>query len=178
LKVRTIHLHLAIPILLVLLWVFLFFLPVSSKEREKAETLQKIRKEMETLDREIESALSLKKRKDELDFRMREVKESIPTRESVYEFLARMVSSAKRRGLEIEAIQPLFTSFKELEGKHFLYPVFEVTLKGRFLEIGRFLEEMKATQAYRGVVRAKISYDEGTYPLLNGKVVLEIRILK
>lgn len=177
-KVKTSYLYFAGALLILMLWLFLFFLPLTSKAKEKKEVLRAIRKEMEMVDRQIADLLALRTRQKEVDIRMEEIRTQLPTIDGLYDLIKGLVLSAKRQGLEVEAIQPLFTSVKELEGKDFLYPIFEVTLKGRFLQMGRFLEELEKSRSFRGISKAKISYDEHGYPLLKGKIVLQMRVLK
>ena len=57
-------------------------------------------------------------------------------------------------------------------------PVFEVGLKGGFLEMGRFLEDLSNRTAFKGIKAARISYDDKEYPQLNGRFVIEFKALK
>ena len=59
----------------------------------------------------------------------------------------------------------------------FLQPV-EIDLRGKYLEIGRFIEELEQKSAYGGIRRAKLAYDEKEYPILKGTVLLECKTLR
>ncbi len=59
-----------------------------------------------------------------------------------------------------------------------LNPVFEVGLKGGFLEMGRFLEDLSNKTAFKSVQAARIGYDEREYPQLSGRFMIEFKALK
>jgi hypothetical protein len=85
---------------------------------------------------------------------------------------------AKKNGIFITEFNSLFTSIDKKRASMLTYPIFEVGLKGRFLEIGKFLEELENDNTFKGILGARLSYDDKEYPVLTGKFVIEFKAWK
>jgi hypothetical protein len=66
----------------------------------------------------------------------------------------------------------------DIAHKNIVHPVFEMGIKGRFLDMGQFLEELSARTAYGSIKQARIACDEKEYPVLSGRFVIEFKALK
>ena len=51
-------------------------------------------------------------------------------------------------------------------------------MKGRFTEMGKFLEQVSLSKAYRKILKGQISYTDKEYPLLAGKFEIEFKAWK
>lgn len=162
------------PIILFLLWLFIIFFPLSSRIKERKERLAQTKTQIEEVERQIKTYGTLKKKKEEIDLRLNEIKEKVNSIDRIHETMKEVTLLAKRQNLSIEGFSSLFTSFDELKGKSFVYPAFEISIKGRFLNIGRFLEELQKRKTIAGIYKARLFLEEKDYPFVQGKVVIEI----
>ena len=89
-----------------------------------------------------------------------------------------MAGAARRGGLGLDKFSGTFKTL-DMQPKTILtYPVFEVGLKGRFMEMGKFLEQVSLSKAYRKILKGQISYTDKEYPLLAGKFEIEFKAWK
>jgi hypothetical protein len=51
-------------------------------------------------------------------------------------------------------------------------------LKGKFLDIGKFLEGVEKQKGYKRIVGGRILYADKDYPVLTGKFLVEFRAWK
>jgi hypothetical protein len=93
------------------------------------------------------------------------------------EYMAGVVHAAKLRGMSLERLSGQYESM-EVSNKNVVHPVSEMGIKGRFLDMGRFLEELSGQTAYGSIKQARIAYDEKEYPVLSGRFVIEFKALK
>lgn len=177
-KLKKFYLYLSVPFIFLLLWVFLFYLPLQSKIELTRKKLAETKKERERIEKELEYFLQLTKKGKEVESTLKELRSKIPDVGESVVFLKEMVSEARKKGVRVETITSLFTSLKSLEGKRFAYPVFEVTMKGRFLDMGKFLEGLNEKEAISNIIKGKIYLNEKEYPDVVGKITLEMRAFK
>lgn len=57
-------------------------------------------------------------------------------------------------------------------------PAIDMELKGKFLDIGKFLEGVEKQKGYKRIVGGKILYTDKDYPVLTGKFLVEFRAWK
>ena len=58
------------------------------------------------------------------------------------------------------------------------YPVFDLGFKGRFMEMGKFLEYMSSSKAFRKILKGRINYNDKDYPMLAGNFEVEFKAWK
>ena len=80
--------------------------------------------------------------------------------------------------MSVESLNGYYNTLDVVQGVGLVNPVFEMGLRGGFLEMGRFLEELSGKAAFKGIQAARIDYGEKEYPLLTGKFVIEFKALK
>ena len=177
-KLKKVHVYLFLPFIFSALWLSLFYYPLGAAVEENKKKLTELRKEREKVEREVEYLFQINRKSKELEATLRELKSKIPEIGGSVTFLKEMVSEGRKKGVRVETITSLFSSFKSLEGKRFVYPVFEVTLKGRFVEMGKFLEDLNEKEVVSGIIGGRLYVDEREYPNVTGKITLEIRAFK
>ena len=89
-----------------------------------------------------------------------------------------VMNMAKSKGVAIGSLSGYYSSLDISQKAGLVNPVFEMGLRGGFLEMGHFLENLSSRTAFKGIQAARIDYDEKTYPQLNGKFVVEFKALK
>jgi hypothetical protein len=94
------------------------------------------------------------------------------------QYMKNVSNMAKSRGMSVGSLSGYYNTIDVVQGVGLVNPVFELGLRGSFLEMGRFLEDLSARTAFKGIQAARIDYSEKEYPLLTGKFVIEFKALK
>jgi Tfp pilus assembly protein PilO len=162
---------------IILLWVFAVYLPISLQAKKGQTSLDAVLKERKALEtsiltitREVQAQETLKKSYDEFLTRA-------PAVSRMGEFMAGVVRSAKARGMSLDGLNGQYESM-ETSRRNVVHPVFDIAMKGKFLDMGRFLEELSGQTAYGSIRQARIMYNEKEYPVLSGRFVIEFKALK
>jgi Tfp pilus assembly protein PilO len=162
---------------IILLWVFAVYIPISAQAKKGQSSLNSVlqeRKALETsiltMTQQVQSQETLKKSYDEFLTRA-------PAVGRMGEYMTGVVQAAKLRGMSLDRLSGQYDTM-EVSNKNIVHPVFEMGLKGRFLDMGRFLEELSGQTAYGSIKQAMIVYDEKDYPVLSGRFVIEFKALK
>jgi Tfp pilus assembly protein PilO len=162
---------------IILLWVFAVYMPLNAQAIKGQNSLKAVlqeRKALETsimsMTRQVQDEEALKKSYDEF-------LTQAPAVGRMGEYMAGVVHVAKLRGMSLERLSGHYESM-EVSYKNVVRPVFEMGFKGRFLDMGRFLEELSGRTAYGSIKQARIMYDDKEYPVLSGRFVIEFKALK
>ncbi len=162
---------------IILLWVFAVYIPINAEAKKGQNSLNAVLQErkaletsMLTMTQQVQTQETLKKSYDEFLTRA-------PAVGRMGEYMAGVVNSAKSRGMSLESLSGQYGTM-EVVNKNVVHPVFEMGIKGRFLDMGRFLEELSGQTAYGSIKQARITYDEREYPVLSGRFVIEFKALK
>lgn len=165
------------PIVVIVLWVLIVYMPIDSlakKGHNEINSILKERKDLETslvtMSQQTQTQEKLKRSYD--DFLVQ-----TPTIERMADFMAGVVNGARMRGMGVEGLSGQYNTM-DLSQKSVINPVFELGLKGRFLDMGRFIEDLSEKTAFKGVQKARIVYDEKEHPVLSGRFVIEFKALK
>jgi Tfp pilus assembly protein PilO len=166
-----------LPVAIILVWILAVYVPMSAQATRGQNSLNAVlqeRKALETtlltMTQQVQTQASLKKSYDEF-------LSQAPTIDRMGQFMAGVVHSAKSRGMSLERLNGEYSSM-EASRQNVIHPVFEMGVKGKFLDMGRFLEELSGKTAFAGIRKARIAYDEKEYPVLSGRFVIEFKALK
>jgi Tfp pilus assembly protein PilO len=177
-KFKAVYLWALLPVLVIVGWVIAFYEPVSSKNHSKEKEVLQVKGEELNLEKEISRLAALRKKEGETKSRIEDISAHIPRWENLPEFMKDVSRMAKGKGVLIQDFSAVLSSLDESRTTLVANPVFEISVKGRYLQIGRFLEDLANNKAFKGVVTGNISYDEKEYPVLTGKFVLQFRARK
>ncbi len=162
---------------IILLWVFAVYMPISAQAKKAQNSLGAVlqeRKALETslvtMTQQVQTQETMKKSYDEFLTRA-------PAVGRMGEYMAGVVQAAKLKGMSLERLSGQYESM-EVSNKNIVHPVFEMGINGRFLDMGKFLEELSARPAYGSIKQARIASDEKEYPVLSGRFVIEFKALK
>jgi len=166
-----------LPVAIILVWILAVYIPMSVQATRGQNSLNAVlqeRKALETnlltMTQQVQTQASLKKSYNEF-------LSQAPTIDRMGQFMAGVVHSAKSRGMSLERLNGEYSSM-EASRQNVIHPVFEMGVKGKFLDMGRFLEELSGKTAFAGIRKARIAYDEKEYPVLSGRFVIEFKALK
>lgn len=164
-------------VVIVLLWVFAVYVPMNAQAKKGQNSLAAVLQEQKALEasiltmtQQVQNQETLKKYYDEFLTRA-------PAIGRMGEYMAGVVNSAKSRGMSLESLSGQYESM-QITNRNVVHPVFEMGIKGRFLDMGMFLEELSGRTAYGSIKQARITYDEKEYPVLSGRFVIELKALK
>ena len=177
-KFKSIYLWYGLPIALIVAWVLLFYMPFSSHIKNRGKEILNIKQEDQKVDISIKGMVELVNKQAQWRQSLSEFKTQAPDLERFPEFMREVMKLARDRGIAIERFSSVFTSIGTEQKSQLINPVFEIEIKGGFLETGKFLEELGNKMVYRGIQKAQISYDEKEYPVLTGKYVVEFKAMK
>jgi Tfp pilus assembly protein PilO len=176
-KFRLAYLWFLVPLVVVGLWAVLFYMPISSKIASSEREIESVKAEAGRLEAQMASLLKMKNQEKEMERVVRELYAQIPVYEQFPNYLRGVVLNARKHGVSIGRLNslPLGDGGRAAA---VMRPRFEIELNGRFLRIGEFLDDIKATKAFLGVSRASMKIDVKTYPAVDARLVVECRVLQ
>ncbi len=166
-----------VPVIMIVVWVLGVYLPIDAQAKKKQNsinTILKERKDMEAsimvMSQEIQTQETLKKVYNEF-------LSQTPTIDKMPGFMGSLVRDARSKGMAVERLNGYYSSI-DVANKGIVNPVFEMGLKGQFLDIGKFIEEISQKTAFKGVQKARVAYNENDGSILTGRFVIEFKALK
>lgn len=177
-KFKSIYIWYGIPIVLVIVWAFAVYLPFSSQIKNRERSLESVKQERKQVEASIVTISRQAKSDEKWKESLSEFKTQAPLIEKMPDFIRALSMSARNRGVMVDNVTSIHSTIDTEQKSYIVNPVFEFDLKGGFLETGRFFEELSNKIAFRGVQKARISYNEKQYPLLAGKYTIEFKALK
>jgi Tfp pilus assembly protein PilO len=177
-KFKPIYIWFAAPVIIVVAWVLAFYIPLSSKIKVKNQGLSRLKTEEQAIDNDIVNMLQTKDKGAKMERFIKTFQANIPVFDDFPKVMKDIARTAKKNGMLITDFNSSFTSIDKKKASALTYPVFEIGLKGRFLEMGKFLEELESNKAFKGIMNAKLSYDEKEYPVLTGIFMIEFKAWK
>jgi Tfp pilus assembly protein PilO len=177
-RFKSLYLWIALPIVIAAVWFFVFYMPIKADISNKRNELNDVKQQTQKVETDIKALTEMKRKEDSIKASLREYRGQIPLFDNFPDFIYQVAGSARKSGLVLDKFSGTFKSL-DMQPKTILtYPVFEVGLKGRFMEMGKFLEQISSSRAYRKIIKGAISYNEKEYPLLAGRFEIEFKAWK
>jgi Tfp pilus assembly protein PilO len=175
---RSFYLWFGLPVLVIAAWVFLIYMPMDSGVKIKEGRLTVIKNERQAVERDMKDFVGEATTQRSLQASYDEFMGQTPVVERMPEYMKNVMNMAKSKGITIGSLSGYYSSLDVSQKAGLVNPVFEIGLRGGFLEMGRFLEDLSNRTAFKGIQAARINYDEKEYPQLTGKFVIEFKALK
>jgi len=175
---RSLYLWFGLPVLVIVAWVLLIYMPMDSGAKNKEQKLTAIKNERQILEKDMKDFVGDATTQKKLQASYDEFMGQTPVVERMPEYMKNVMNMAKSKGLAIGSLSGYYSSLDISQKAGLVNPVFEMGLRGGFLEMGRFLEDLSYRTAFKGIQAARIDYDEKAYPQLTGKFVIEFKALK
>lgn len=175
---KSFYLWFGLPVLVVVAWVLLVYMPMNSGVKNKEGKLTAIKNERQTVERDMKDFVGDATSQKRLQQSYDEFMSQAPVIERMPEYMKNVMNMAKSKGITIGSLSGHYSSLDTSQKAGLVNPVFEMGLRGGFLEMGRFLEDLSSRTAFKGIQAARINYDEKEYPQLTGKFVIEFKALK
>ena len=177
-RFKSLYVWIGIPVIVVIVWFLVFYMPMKAEINNKKNELQEVKKQTEKVETDIKGLMEMKRKEESIKASLKEYQGQIPLFDNFPDFIHTVAGAARKGGLALDKFSGTFRTL-DLQPKTILtYPVFEVGLKGRFMEMGRFLEQVSSSKAYRKIMKGQISYTDKEYPLLAGKFEIEFKAWK
>jgi Tfp pilus assembly protein PilO len=177
-KFRSIYIWYSVPLVLSVVWLAAFYFPVSGAIKARERELKSLRQESEKIDKETINVLQLKRRAEEARIKLEDFERELPVIDQLPDFIRAMTITARKGGVVVEGFNNIFASLDTGGKLPLVSSVFDLNVKGRFADMGRFVEELGSRKAFKQMLIARITYDEKEYPVLTGRFVVELRAWK
>lgn len=177
-KFRITYLWFGLPVLIVVLWFLAFYIPVSSfvnKQRNELSTAQRTR---ETMDKSVKDLLEIRKRDAQARSSLDGMSRNMPVYRQFPAVITAMAESGKKGGVVFETLNSVVLPNDSQQSPALIKPALDIGLKGRFLDIAKFLEGIERQKGFKRIADGKVSYADKDYPVLTGKFLIEFRAWK
>jgi Tfp pilus assembly protein PilO len=177
-KFRVTYLWFGLPVLIAVLWFLAFYIPVSSfvnKQRNELSTAQRTR---ETMDKSVKDLLEIRKRDAQARSSLDGMSRNMPVYQQFPAVITAVAESGKKEGVVFETLNSVVLPNDFQQSPALIKPALDIGLKGRFLDIAKFLEGIERQKGYKRIADGKVSYADKDYPVLTGKFLIEFRAWK
>ena len=175
---KSLYLWFGLPVIVIVAWVLLVYVPMDSSARNKERKLTAIKNERQTVEKDMKDFVAEATTQKGLQKSYDEFMGQAPAVERMPEYMKNVMNMARNKGMTIGSLSGYYSSLDISQRAGLVNPVFEVGLKGGFLEMGRFLEDLSNRTAFKGIQAARIGYEEREYPQLSGRFIIEFKALK
>jgi hypothetical protein len=171
-RFKEAYLWIGVSLAILCIWVWLFCLPLASRINDKKRELADVEARIANIETELSHPKEAKKGEDSAAILAGPL-DQIPHLEGFPYFLRRIALSARNGGVTIDRLNGRAHDGNVGAASVFAYPVAELDFTGRFIDIGRVLEQIQAVKAYRRIIRAQLISLEDAYPDLKCSVEIE-----
>ena len=175
---KRMYIWFALPLILFVIWFSLVFIPLNSGIKSRESDLARITSDTQSLEKAMKELLNRSSDQKRLHESYEQFMAQTPTVDRMPEYMKSLTGLARMRGVLVETISARYDTIDPSQNSQIFNPVFEMGLKGDFLDMGRFLEDMSRKGAYKNVQAARIDYSDKEYPQLSGNFAIEFKALK
>jgi hypothetical protein len=174
-KFRVIYFWFGLPLFIIFAWFLVFYGPLASVLDKQRLDLSAVQKTRETLAGSLKDILEVRKREAQARSSLERSLGNIPLFSQFPGVIKTVVEKAKKEGVAFETLSAVVIPNNAQQLSALTWPAIDMGVKGRFLDIGRFLEDTERQQGYKRIADAKMSYSDKEYPVLTGKFLVEFR---
>jgi hypothetical protein len=173
-RFRDICLLIGVPVVILCVWVLVFCIPLASRIEDKKRELADAENQIARIEAEL-SRMKESRTEGNDKAALTRLPTQIPHLEAFPDFVRRIALSVRNSGVIIDRLDGRFDDGAMSTNSLLAYPVTRLDFTGRFLDIGRMLEQIQGVKAYRRIVRAQMTAREDVYPDLKGSVEIEFK---
>lgn len=174
---KNLAICIGMPLALIVIWVLAVYVPITMQVKKKQNSINAILKDRKDLESQLVTMSLQTKTQDDLKKRYNEFLIETPTLQTMPVFMGNVLSEARSRGMDVRRLDGQYSTL-DTSQKGIVNPVFALDLKGGFLDIGKFLEDLSRRSAFKSIQKAKIGHDENQNQVLSGKFLIEFKVLK
>ena len=168
----------SLPILIGMLWFFAFYVPVSSLIEKRRAELSMAQQTRETMGNAVRDILEARKKDTQARLSLDGISKRIPVYQQFPTLIKAIAETGKRGGIIFDSFNSIVLPNGSQQIPSLVKPALDMALKGRFLDIGKFLEGIEKQKGYKRIADGKVSYADKDYPELTGKFLIEFRAWK
>jgi len=177
-RFKGLYLWIAIPVIVAAVWFFVWYTPMKAEINNRQNELNEVKQQSQKVEGDIRALTEMKRKEESIKKSLQEYRGQIPLFDDFPNFIYQVAGGARKSRLVVDKFSGMFKTL-DMQPKTILtYPAFELGLKGRFMDMGQFLEQVTTSRAYRKIMKANIAYNEKEYPLLAGKFEIEFKAWK
>jgi Tfp pilus assembly protein PilO len=177
-RFKIIYFWFALPVFIGVLWFFAFYIPVSSYIEKQHAELSTAQRTREIVENAVRDALEVRKRDAQARSSLDGMSRDMPMYRQFPSVIKTLAESGKKERIVFETVNSIVLSNDSQQAPSLIKPALDIELKGKFLDIGKFLEGIEKQKGYKRVVGGKIFYADKDYPVLTGKFLVEFRAWK
>jgi Tfp pilus assembly protein PilO len=137
-----------------------------------------VQKARETLASSVKDVLEMRKRDAQARSSFDEISRNMPTYHQFPSMIRAVAQSGKTDGVVFEGLNSIVLPNDAQQTPSLIKPALNIVLKGRFLDIGKFLEGVEKQKGYKRVAAGMLSCADKDYPMLTGRFLVEFRAWK
>jgi Tfp pilus assembly protein PilO len=177
-KFKSLYLWYALPFVIIVVWFLTVYMPVTAKITLMAGQAGEIAVQKNRIEGQIQEIVGRKRSYTDLRTKAIELESQLPSVDKFPQFMSFLFKTVRTEGLLLESFDGTFRSLDAEQASFLITPLFNVGLKGSFIEMGKFLEALSNRRVYGRILTARISSSEKEYPLLRGRFLVEFRVRK
>ena len=177
-KFKIFYLWFGLPIIIVILWFVAFYGPMASAIDRQRKELATVQRNRDTVAGALHEVLEMRTRDARAKSSLGLSSQSIPVVNQFPGVIKAVAETAKKEGLAFETLSATMLPNDPQLSSGLTKTALDMGVKGRFIDMGRFLEDVERQKGFKRVVDAKISYTDAEYPVLTGRFFVEFRAWK
>ncbi len=169
------YLWFGLPVLIVILWFAAFYGPMTSALENKRKELETVQRSREAVAATLNHVLQMKKRDVGAKLSLGMSSRNLPAVAQLPGVVKAVAETAKKEGLVFETLTTTMVPADTHPASGLTKAALDMGVKGRFINMGKFLEHVEGQKGFKRVVDARISYADTEYPVLTGRFFVEFR---
>lgn len=175
---KRIYFWFALPVLLMVAWFIGFYIPLSSFSEKQNKDLLAAQQSRQVVESSLRDILELRKRDAHARLSLDGILKNMPLYHQFPAVIRSVAESGKREGIVFESLNSFVLANEPQQPASLIKPALDMGIKGRFLDMGRFLQAIERQKGFKRIVEGKVFYSEKDYPVLTGKFLVEFRAWK
>lgn len=177
-QVLLLGIYPAIGIITVVLWYVLLYAPKVNERKAIEVRMQSVQKETESIKAQsVQLALRLKEKEQITECYQKLITE-LPRKEDIPATMVKIIKIGRGKNVRIVSMKPDTSElFSDSRAARLKSLKLAFVLEGRFIDIGRYLEEISDLPFFRGYENIRIEADKEIYPKTKANVVCTLLFL-
>jgi len=177
-RFKIIYLWFSLPFLLAILWFLAFYMPVSSFTVKQQAELSAAQRTREVTGNALRDVLEARTKDAQARLSIDRISKNMPMYHQFPSVLKAVVESGNKGGVVFDSLNSVVLPNDSQQIPSLIKPALDMGLKGRFLDICKFLEGAGQQKGYKRIADGRLTYTDKDYPVLTGKFLIEFRAWK
>ena len=103
-KFKRFYLWFLLPLTVIFLWIFIFYMPFSAKIKQKEKEIAAVKQEIRVIEQDINNSIDIKRKGDQIKASMHEIQMQLPTIDVFPEFMIKLLKSIKKESIKLSSL--------------------------------------------------------------------------